>query len=215
VLLALLEMFEQEWQTYYLDIPLTSLCACMFLLVSSLGGMQCFEVVWTNLAALCYDMSYCETAEDKTAVSWPIVGRFKAWHGVLDCYMIPIAGVTRSGIQFFVWTQRFIRQLAREGFEDGWAIRRMDGSRAKASDYQDNIFCKLEIIQARTSLIDLRCSIWDEYGIQRLGRRFFTTRCTNMIVDKHDIELQCCWSIDRANVVRTIQQSMNHNYSEV
>jgi hypothetical protein len=155
----------------------------MFLLVLSLGGMQGFEVVWTNLAALCYDMSYCEAAEDETAVSWPIVGGFKARHGVLDCYMIPIAGVTRSGIQFFVWTQRFIRRLAREGFEDGWAFRRMDGSRAKASDYQNNIFCKLEIIQARTSLIDPGCSIWDEYGIQRSGRRFFTTRCTNMKVD--------------------------------
>jgi hypothetical protein len=215
VLLALLDMFEQEWQTYYLDIPLTSLSACMFLLVSSLGGMRGFEVVWTDLAALCYDMSYCEAAEDQTAVSWPIVGRFKARHGILDCCMIPIAGVTNSGIQFFVWTQRFVRRLAREGFKDGWAFRRGDGSRAKASDYQDNIFRKLEIIQATTNLIDPGCSVWDEYGIQRSGRRFFTTRCTNRRVDKHDIELQCRWSTDRANGVRTVQRSMIHNNSEV
>jgi hypothetical protein len=40
----------------------------MFLLVLSLGGMRGFEVVWTDLAALCYDMSYCEAAEDQTAV---------------------------------------------------------------------------------------------------------------------------------------------------
>ncbi len=32
---------------------------------------------------------------------------------------------------------------------------------------------------------------------------------------KHDIELQCRWSTDRANSVRTVQQSMIHNYSEV
>jgi hypothetical protein len=171
VLLALLEMFEQEWQTYYLDMPLTSLCARMFLLFSSLGRMQGFEVVWTNLAALHSDVSYCKGAEDETAVSWPIVGRFKACHGVLDCYMIPIAGVSRSGIQFFAWTQHFIRQLARKGFEYGWAFRRMNGSRAKALDYQDNIFCKLEIIQATTTLIDPGCSVWDEYSIQRSGWR--------------------------------------------
>jgi hypothetical protein len=67
-------MFEQEWQTYYLDIPLTSLSACMFLLILSLGGMRGFEVVWTDIAALCYDMSYCEATEDQTAMSWPIVG---------------------------------------------------------------------------------------------------------------------------------------------
>jgi hypothetical protein len=215
VLLALVQMYQQEWDAMHLHMPLSSVCACMFLLVSSLGGMRGFEVVWTDLAALRYDVAYCEASDDETAVSWPIVGRFKARHGVLDCYMIPIAGTTRSGIQFFTWTQRFIRRLAVEGFEDGWAFRRLDGSRAKASDYQDNIFRKLEIIQATTTLIDPGCSVWDEYGIQRSGRRFFTTRCTNMKVDKHDIELQCRWSTDRANGVRTVQRSMIHNYSEV
>jgi hypothetical protein len=205
VLLALLEMYKEEWQTFYLRTSLNSICACMFLLVSSLGGMRGFEVVWTDLAALRYDLAYCEAAEDETAVLWPIVGRFKACHGVLDCYMIPIAGTTFSGIRFFNWTQRFVCRLALDGFKEGWAFRRTDGSRAKASDYQENIFCKLEIIQATTTLIDPGCSIWDEYGIQRSGRRFFTTRCTNMKVDKHDIELQCRWSTDRTNGVRTVQ----------
>jgi hypothetical protein len=144
VLLALVEMYKQEWQTFNLQMPLPSVCACMFLLVSSLGGMHGFEVVWTDLAALWYNISFCETAENESAVSWPIVGRFKAQHGFLDCYMIPIAGVTCSGIQFFTWTQGFIYRLALEGFDDGWAFRRLDGSRAKASDYQDNIFHKLE-----------------------------------------------------------------------
>jgi hypothetical protein len=138
----------------------------MFLLVSCLGGMRGFEVVWTDLAALRYDIAHCESAEDDLAVSWPIVGCFKGRHGILDCYMIPIAGVTSSGIQFFTWTQRFLRRLGQEGFEDGWAFRRPGGSRAKASDYQENIFQKLEIIQATTSLIDTGCSIWDEYGVQ-------------------------------------------------
>ncbi len=96
--------------------------------------------MWTDLAALGYDISYCEASENKTAVSWPVVGRFKARHGVLNCYMIPIAGVTFLGIQFFTWTQRFIQRLAEEGFEDGWAFWRADGLRAKASDYQYNIF---------------------------------------------------------------------------
>jgi hypothetical protein len=91
----------------------------------------------------------------------------------------------------------------------------MDGSRAKASDYQDNIFRKLEIIQSTTTLIDPGCSVWDEYGIQRSRWRFFTTRCMNIKVNKHDIEPQCRWSSDRANGVGTVQQSMIHNYSEV
>ncbi len=108
VVLALLKMFEEEWQTFNLRIPLRSICACMFLLVSCLGGMRGFKVVWTDLAALRYDIAYCKAAENDSAVSWPVVGRFKARHGILDCYMIPIAGVTHLGIQFFTWTQRFM-----------------------------------------------------------------------------------------------------------
>jgi hypothetical protein len=53
--------------------------------------------------------------------------------------------------------------LARDGFEDEWAFRRIDGSRAKASDYQDNIFRKLEIIQSTTTLIDPGCMLDIEY----------------------------------------------------
>jgi hypothetical protein len=77
-----------------LTMPLLLVCACMFLLVSCLGGMQGFEVVWTDLVALRYDIAHCESAKDDLAVSWSIVGCFKAQHGVLDCNMIPVAGVT-------------------------------------------------------------------------------------------------------------------------
>jgi hypothetical protein len=94
----------------------------MFLLVSCLGGMQGFEVVWTDLAALRYDVAHCKSAKDDLAVSWPIVGWFKGCHGILDCYMIPIAGVMNLGIQFFNWTQWFLRRLGREGFEDDWVF---------------------------------------------------------------------------------------------
>jgi hypothetical protein len=78
VLLALLEMYKEEWQTYYLRMPLALVCGCMFLLFSWLGEMQGFEVVWTDLAALRYDIKHCKSTKDDLAVSWPIVGHFKA-----------------------------------------------------------------------------------------------------------------------------------------
>jgi hypothetical protein len=40
VLLALVEMYKQEWQTYYLQ---KSLLACMLLLVSSIEDIPSFE----------------------------------------------------------------------------------------------------------------------------------------------------------------------------
>ena len=173
VLHKLLHMYEMEYQERGVDMTLDSICSCMFLLVSCLGGMRGFEVVWTDLVALRYDVFYCEELDDYDAIAWPIVGRFKAHNGVAGCYMIPIAGTTDSGIEFFKWAQRFITHLGYLGFEDGWAFRRSDGSRGKAGDYRNNIFSKLEVIQSTTSLIDPECNIWEDFGVQRSGRCMF------------------------------------------
>ena len=155
VLHALLEMYEEEWcATGYSSMPMESMHSVMLLLVTCLGGLRGFEAMWTDLAALRYDVNYFESAEDFTGVSWPVVGRFKARNGILDCFMIPIAGTTDSGIHFMRWTQRFIARLAHDGKTDGWAFKRENGERAMASDYCENIFTKLENIQATTTLID-------------------------------------------------------------
>ena len=215
VLHKLLQLYEDEYQDSGGDMESESIHAVMFLLLTCLGGMRGFEAVWTNLAALRYDVGYCEDMDDYSAVSWPIVGRFKAHHGRAGCYMIPIAGTTNSGIEFFKWTQRFLIHLAKKGLTDGWAFQKEDGSRALAGDYKENIFSRLDHIQATTMLIDPDCNIWDEYGVQRSGRRFFATHCTNMGVAVHLIELQARWQTDRANGVRSVQRTMAHTYSEV
>ena len=215
VVLKLLEMYEMEFRDLGADMSDDSMNSCMFLLLTCLGGMRGFEAVWTDLAALRYDVEYCESMDDYSAISWPIVGRFKAHHGMAGCYMIPIAGKTASGIEFFKWTQRFIIHLDRKGITDGWAFRNLDGTRAKAASYRNNIFAKLEIIQNTTTLIDPDCDIWEDYGAQRSGRRFFSTHATNMGVDPHLIELQARWQTDRANGQRSVQRTMLHLYSEV
>ena len=92
VVLRLLDMYEAEYQELGDKMPMNLLCSCMFLLLTCLGGMRGFEAVWTDLAALRYDIEYCESIDDYSAVAWPIVGRFKAHDGRAGCYMIPIAG---------------------------------------------------------------------------------------------------------------------------
>ena len=98
-------MYEAEYADFGNNMPLNSMYSCMVLLLTCLGGMRGFEAVWTDLAALRYDIAYCEDMEDYSAVVWPIVGRFKAHNGIAGCYMIPIAGTTDSGITFFTWIQ--------------------------------------------------------------------------------------------------------------
>mmetsp|Transcript_12603 Transcript_12603/g.21354 ORF Transcript_12603/g.21354 Transcript_12603/m.21354 type:complete len:444 (+) Transcript_12603:3911-5242(+) len=216
VLLELLSMFEDEWRSMRCDMPIEHLSACMFLLVACLGGMRGYEVVWTDLTALRHDVITCEETEDYEAVSWPVVGRFKNEQGKLGHHVIPIAGTTsRSNIQFFVWTQRFVGAIETKGITEGWAFQRSDGSRAKASDYRNNIFSKLEDIQQRTNLIDEDVNVWEDYGIQRSGRRFFVTESLNCGIPRHVIEAQCRWSTDRAKGNKTVTRSMMQHYSEV
>jgi hypothetical protein len=215
VLHKLLESYELEWQKHGYTIPLGIISSCMFLLVSCLGGMRGFEVMWTDLAALRYDVGFCEDNHDFSAIAWPVVGRFKAHDGQLGCYMVPIAGTTNSGVTFFKWTQRFVGRLAMDGHCQGWAFKNEDGSRAKASQFMEDIYQRLENIQSETSLIDPDCDIRSEYGAQRSGRRFLTTEATIQGIKPHVLEYHCRWQTHRAKGERSVNRSMIHLYSEM
>lgn len=216
VVLAVIAMFEKEFQELGYDIPLHSMESLMFFLGCCTGGFRGYETVWTDLGALAYDIEYCEEIGDESAVSWPVTGRFKNERGRWGHYMVPIAGVTASGICVFRWSQRAVKRMALAGRTDGWLFRKADGkTRAIAADYADNIYSKLEHLQETTSLIDDRCDVRNDYGMQRSGRRFFDTHCLNQKVSETDIAFQCRWRMDRAKGGRTVQRSMVHTYAEV
>ena len=188
----LLESYEQEWQRDGYNMSIEHMCSFMFLLVSCLGGKRGFKVMWTDLAALRYDLLYCKDRGDFSAIFWPVVGRFKAHDGQLGCYLIPIAGTTNSDITFFEWTQRFVCPLAMDEKCDGWAFKNGDDTHAKAAHYMEDIYQQLETIQVETSLIDRDCNIRAEYGAQQSGRRFLTT--TEAIIKEvkpYVVEYQC------------------------
>ena len=129
--------------------------------------------------------------------------------------MIPIAGTTRSGIRLFEWTKTFVLRLSQDGLDRGWLFRKPDGTRALAKEYCDNMFSKLVTLQKTTELFDPDCKVWQDFGVQRSGQRWFTMECTRQGVDKDLVELQCRWYRDRANGERIVQRSMIHTYSEV
>jgi len=92
ILLALLEMYELDWpeQRYAIPMEMESVYSVMFLLITCLGGiiiclggMRGYEAMWTDLGALRYDGAHCLDRKDELAVSWSIVGRFKAHNGVI------------------------------------------------------------------------------------------------------------------------------------
>ena len=171
--------------------------------------------MWTDLAALIHDVERCEEDGLEEGVGWPIVGRFKAEGGGIGGHIIPIAGVTKSGIEFFKWTQRFVMLQLQQSRVEGWAFLDESGGRAKASDYRDQIFEKLVIIQeARPDLIDPAVDVYEAYGVQRSGRRFFDTECRIRGVKPKDIEAQCRWIRDRAAKGNPAPRDMVDCYTE-
>ncbi len=101
VVLKLLEMCEREFQDNHRKLTDDAKNSCIFLLLTCLGGMRGFEAVWTDLSMLRYDVHYCETIDDYSAISWTIIGRFKCHNKIEGCYLFLIAWRTKSGIKLF------------------------------------------------------------------------------------------------------------------
>ena len=215
VLHKLISMYDDEWEEAGGNPSLEKMNSAMFLIASCTGGFRGYETVWTDLSALRYDMENCESLGDESVVTWPVVGRFKGKDGLPMNYLIPIAGKTRSGIEVFKWTKRFVTQLEKAGRTSGWAFRGYDGTRARASDLMEDIYQKLEDIQRDTNLIDPACNVRQEYGAMRSARRFFDTECLNQGVSETDIAFQCRWTTDRNKGGATVQRKMVHTYAEV
>ena len=86
-------------------MPLRDMGAAMFFIISRMGGFRSYEVLWTDLGALRYDIKYCDNIGDiMSPVASQVTGRFKNEYGAWNHYMILIARVTSSGVRVFKWT---------------------------------------------------------------------------------------------------------------
>ena len=211
----MLRRFEEDWDRVDGNPTVQWISSVMISLTTCLGGMRGYEAVWTNLAALIHDLEMCELEEEPKGVGWPIVGRFKAEGGGIGGHVIPIAATTNSGIEFYKWAQRFVTILMEHGRSEGWAFADKDGERANASSYRKVIFDKIiEIQEERPDLVDPSIEVYEAYGIQRSGRRFFDTECLIAGVKKSDIEAQCRWIQDRTAKGIPVSRDMVACYSE-
>ena len=62
-------MYEQEYQDLESNISIHSIRSCMFLLLPYLGGIWGYKAVWTDIAALKYDVEYYKNMQDYAAIS--------------------------------------------------------------------------------------------------------------------------------------------------
>jgi len=147
-------------------------------------------------------------------IGWPLVGRFKMEGGAFGNHIVPIAGVTKSGLQPLKWGDRLIGALQDEGVTKGWAFCREDGRQAHCADYGETVFSKLEEIQNnRPDLIEQDCKVREEYGLQRSWRRGFASEAANQGVKETDINAQCRWQSEM-KTGRMVFRSMADRYTD-
>jgi hypothetical protein len=182
VLHALIDSYKRDWNDpdTIIIMPIKTLCSCIFLLVLCLGGMRGFKVMWTDLAALRYDLDYCEETGDLSAVSWPIVGRFEAHDGLLGCYMIPIA-TNKPSYESSSWSGYNVLLVACTLMD-----RVMAGQSRDPTAPEPAPLTIWRTFTSTTSLIDSECDVRADYGAQRSGRRFLTTDSFVLRSPKHE-----------------------------
>jgi hypothetical protein len=117
---AIIQLFEDEFQEAGYNMPVQNMEAALFFIISCMGGFRGYETVWTDLGALRYDIRHFKEVDDYSAVAWPVTGRFKNERGSWNHYMIPITGITGSGVRVFEWAQRAVWRLELIGRRDGW-----------------------------------------------------------------------------------------------
>ena len=212
----LMDRFDDMWSLYGEDMPLWEISAAVFVLGTFLGGIRGYEVVWADLGAWREELAEMDRADEFDSVPFPLVGRFKGEGGASGNHVIPLASITESGFTPLIWIQRLVDKLNRRGVARGWAfIREDDGSRADAAYYQDAVFGKLLDIQSEpSSPIPDSVNVYEDYGMQRSGRRGFTTHAKNLGFLDDDISLICRWQTDKNRGGRAKHSSMVSAYTE-
>ena len=150
------------------------------------AGLRGNELFNLNLKGL---LEHDQEASELGHVILPLLGRFKGETG-LNYHLIPIAGVTTSGINNRYWMDAFLGTLNESS---GWAFKMGTGIKMKQADLQEDFYALMDEVQNRTKLIDNKVDIREEYGLSRSLRRGSNTHAHNMGVKASQIELNNRW----------------------
>jgi len=212
VMHELMRLFEEDFKQG--DMSRDDVSAANMCIQGFCGGMRGYEVMFTDLKGLRHDQEQRVIRQQSDGIGWPLVGRFKMEGGAFGNHIVPIAGVTKSGLQPLKWGDRLIGALQDEGVTKGWAFCREDGRQAHCADYGETVFSKLEEIQNnRPDLIEQDCKVREEYGLQRSWRRGFASEAANQGVKETDINAQCRWQSEM-KTGRMVFRSMADRYTD-
>ena len=216
VLLALLDLLEDEWnETDALEeqtevVELAFMCVVAFML-----ALRGNEIMIVHLGGIIQYLD--ESTQDPTIphVLITLKGRLKG--DMIDRYHgVPMAVTSASGIQGELWTRRFVETRARQGITSGFAFRRPDGSRARATDYEPGLHSRLvQLVPTVGHLLPQIEDIEEKIRFRRSFRRGSNTQAQINNVPTNVINAVARWSDKERSRGVDVHRPMHEHYLEM
>ena len=152
----------------------------LFGIVSFCGGLRGEEVPLVDLFGLFKYLDQGTTGKIEHVII-PLLGRFKGERGE-KYHLLPLAAVTKSGIQPRKWVDRVAQGYGHFDIRRGPVWRSQNGYRAKLGDWEGPVLDRIKDIQNRyPHIISPELDVYDEYGVSRSFRRGSNTHVRNML----------------------------------
>jgi hypothetical protein len=144
-----------------------------------------------------------------------LLGRFKGETG--ECYhLMPIVDVTNRGLEPRKWIGRLIDIYHANGIRHGPLFRDSLGQRARAGNFEERFFDRLESVKGRKPHLMISTEdIREEYGVFRSFRRGATSEAVNEGVSGDAIDANNRWRrMNQAGASRPTL-TMREHYTDI
>ena len=224
-MLALMEVFERDWQKVTKDKRSTLnqvrevLFPALFSVLAFCGALRGEEVPLMDLEAT-KEFTACGLEHPDAKKRHGVIalhGRFKNELGE-NCHLMPVVPVTDSGLMPTKWMERMFDWYADRGVTRGPVFRKDDGMRARQTQFSFSIWNRLvQVSREQPALFpDKRVNILMDFSTRRSFRRGATTRAEILELSTMVTDLNNRWrSVEKAQGKRIHHSSMRSYYSGI
>jgi hypothetical protein len=215
VMLALLEVLEQEWRTADEHKKQSIAIIGAFICIAYAGSFRGNEVFLVDLFGL---IKYSQKSLQEGGVKYviiPLLGRFKGEEGE-RYHLTPLAYRSDSGINIGVWVERLVwtKQLHKQSHGPAFSDR--SGKLISSNWIEMEILDRLHEIQTTNpEIISQDVNVYEDFGISRSFRRGATTQARNKGVQENDIDAMNRWRSTEQAKGRKPRLKMQDHYSDI